>query len=161
MYCELLTDAVRKMKNEPVEPIPTAVIDLGFAVYIPKEYIPANRSRMDAYRKIAVARVIEDLEQIRTEFADVYGPVPDEVKLLLDSAQLRINAGKNQIKSIVTSGEDLIFTFEKDYSGNAQSLFTNVSGKIRVSDSNVVYLRLSKNYFEPATLISILRKILG
>jgi len=161
MYCELLTDAVKRLKNEPIEPIPTAVVDLGFAAYIPKEYIPANRSRMDAYRKIAVARVTEDLEQIRTELADVYGPVPDEVGLLLDSAELRINAGKHQIKSIVISGEDLIFTFEKDYSGNARALFTNVSGKIRDSDSNVVYLRLSKNYFEPATLINILRKILG
>ncbi len=159
MYCELLADAVKRLKKEPIEPIPTAVVDLGFATYIPKNYIPINRNRLDAYRKIAVARVTEDLEQIRAEFTDVYGPVPEEVELLLELAKLRINAGKHQIKSIITSGQDLIFKFEKDYSSNAQALFKNVSGKIRISDSNIIYLHMAKNYFVPRTLINILRKI--
>ncbi|MHC4331646.1 MAG: transcription-repair coupling factor, partial [Planctomycetota bacterium] len=56
LYCELLADAVRKMRNEPVESIPTAVVDLGFATYIPKNYVPIDRHRMDVYRKIAVAK---------------------------------------------------------------------------------------------------------
>ncbi len=161
MYCELLTEAVRKLKDELVEPIPTAVIDLGFATYIPKNYIPVNRHRMDAYRKIAVARGDEDLEQIKGELTDVYGPMPDEVKLLLDLAELRIMASRCGIKSIVASGEDLIFSFAKDSEAPSKSFFSKVSGKVRISDMRTVYLRLSKNYFEPRTLITILRKILG
>ncbi|MCP4612876.1 MAG: transcription-repair coupling factor [Planctomycetes bacterium] len=161
MYCELLTEAVRKLKDEPVEPIPTAVLDLGFATYIPKNYIPVNRHRMDAYRKIAVAKGDEDLKQIKGELTDVYGPMPDEVKLLLDLAKLRIMASRCDIKSIVASGEDLIFTFTKDAEPPSKSFFSKVSGKVRISDTRTVYLRLSKNYFEPRTLISVLRKILG
>ncbi|MBC8469979.1 MAG: transcription-repair coupling factor [Planctomycetes bacterium] len=161
MYCELLAEAVRKLKDEPVEPIPTAVIDLGFATYIPKNYIPVNRHRMDAYRKIAVARGGEDLEQIKGELTDVYGPMPDEVKLLLDLAELRIKASSCNIKSIVASGEDLIFSFANDAEAPNKSFFSKVSGKVRISDTRTVYLRLSKNYFEPRTLIIVLRKILG
>jgi len=41
MYCELLADAVRRLNNEPAEPIPVCVVDLGFTAYIPKNYIPA------------------------------------------------------------------------------------------------------------------------
>jgi len=167
MYCELLAEAVRKLKDEPVEPIPTAVVDLGFATYIPKNYIPINRHRMDAYRKIAVARNNDDLEQIRGELTDVYGPIQDEVKLLLDLAELRIKASKCDIKSIVASGQDLIFSFAKDAKAPSEYFFSKISGKacpepgrrIRISDMRTVYLRLSKNYFEPRTLISILRKI--
>jgi transcription-repair coupling factor (superfamily II helicase) len=159
MYCELLAEAVKKMKNEPVEPIPTAVVDLGFATYIPKNYIPINRHRMDVYRKIAVARSDVDLEQIRSELADVYGSLPNEVELLLDLAELRIKASRSNIKSIVTSGQDLIFTFEKDHSDHEQALFANVSGKVRIPGPKVVYLHLAKNYFEARTLISVLRKI--
>ncbi len=169
MYCELLAEAVRKLKDEPVEPIPTAVVDLGFATYIPKNYIPINRHRMDAYRKIAVARGNEDLEQIKGELTDVYGPMPDEVKLLLDLAELRIKASKCDIKSIVASGQDLIFSFGKDAKTPTESFFSKMSGKarpepgrrIRISNTNTVYLRLSKNYFEPRTLIGVTRKILG
>jgi transcription-repair coupling factor (superfamily II helicase) len=159
MYCELLADAVKKLKNEPIEPIPTAVVDLGFATYIPKNYIPINRHRMDIYRKVAVARCNEDLEQIKAELADMYGPVPDEVKLLLDLAELRIKASRCEIKSIVASGQDLIFSLAKDFSGKAESLFSKTKGKVRIPDPKVVYLRLAKNYFEPRTLINVLRKI--
>jgi transcription-repair coupling factor (superfamily II helicase) len=114
---------------------------------------------MDAYRKIAVARGDEDIEQIKGELTDVYGPMPDEVKLLLDLAELRIKASKHDIKSIVASGQDLIFTFAKDSKVPIESFFSKVSGKVRISDMRMVYLRLSKNYFEPRTLINILRKM--
>jgi len=161
MYCELLADAVRRLKNEPVEAIPTAVIDLGFATYIPKNYVPINRHRMDVYRRIAVARADEDLEQIAGELADVYGPVPEEVKLLLDLAELRIKASRLDIKSIVASGLDLIFSFAEDHGLKAKSLFSAAAGKVRIPDSKTAYLRLTENYFEPKTLITVLRKILG
>jgi transcription-repair coupling factor (superfamily II helicase) len=160
MYCELLADAVRRLKKEPVEPIPTAVVDLGFGTYIPKNYIPIDRHRMEVYRKIVVARVNEDLEQLEGELADVYGPVPTEVKLLLDLAELRIKASRLGIKSIVASGLDLIFSFLDDHAGKAESLFAAVSGKVRIPDSRTAYVRLAQNYFEPGTLISVLRKIL-
>jgi transcription-repair coupling factor (superfamily II helicase) len=160
MYCELLAEAVHKLKNEPVSPIPTAVIDLGFASYIPKNYIPTDRHRMDMYRKIAVARGTADLKQIENELTDVYGPVPEEVKLLLELAELRVAASAHDIKSIVTSGKNVVFSFAKEASAKAKSLFTNVKGKIRIPDPKTVYLQLVQSYFEPKTLITILRKIL-
>ncbi len=159
MYCELLAEGVRRLKGEAVEQVPTAVVDLGFATYIPKNYIPINRHRMDAYRKIAVARSDEDLEQISGELADVYGPVPEEVQLLLDLAELRIKSSRRGIKSIVASGLDLIFSFDQDGDGPAESLFSTVQGKVRISGQRTAYLRLSESYFEPRTLISLLRKM--
>lgn len=161
MYCDLLADAVRKLKNEPAEAEPTAVIDLGFATYIPKSYIPSDRYRMDIYRKIAVTKTTEDLKQIESELADVYGPVPDDVELLLELAGLRIKASKQDIKSIVASGRDLIFSFTKDSNMQADSLFAKVKGTMRIADPKTVYLRLPQSYFEPKTLMNVLRKILG
>jgi transcription-repair coupling factor (superfamily II helicase) len=122
---------------------------------------------MDVYRRIAVARGGDDLKEIAGELADVYGPLPDGVELLLELAELRIEASKLDIKSIVASGQDLMFTFVKDHSGKTDSLFAKMSGKVRIPDPKTVYLRLAKNYFvlgtpygEPGTLISVLRKIL-
>jgi transcription-repair coupling factor (superfamily II helicase) len=171
MYCDLLAEAVRKLRNEPVEAIPAAVIDLGFATYIPKSYIPSDRYRMDIYRKIAVTKTTEDLKQIESELADVYGPVPDDVELLLELAGLRIKANKQDIKSIVASGpastrsaeasRDLIFSFTKDLSMQADSLFAKAKGTVRVAGPKTVCLRLPQSYFEPKTLMNVLRKILS
>ena len=101
MYCEMLADAVHELKHEKVEPLPTTTIDLGVPAYIPKNYIPIDRQRMDAYRKIAVARTPADLEQIEADLADVYGPLPEEAKLLLEIGELRIAASKWDIRTIV------------------------------------------------------------
>jgi transcription-repair coupling factor (superfamily II helicase) len=174
MYCEMLADAVHEMKHEKVQRLPTTTIDLGAPTYIPKNYIPIDRHRMDAYRKIAVARTPADLKQIEAELADVYGPLPEEVKMLLDIGELRIAASKHDLRSIAVqppatgyatwgrapTGE-LIFTFKQDPGKKANTLFANVRGSVRIPDPKTVNLRLNPSYFEPRTLISLLRKILG
>jgi transcription-repair coupling factor (superfamily II helicase) len=160
MYCELLADAVKKLKQEPVEPIPSTVIDSGFAAYIPKSYIPVDINRMEVYRKIAVAKNGDDLKQIENELTDVYGAVPDEVKLLLEIAKFRIAASRLNIKSIVASEDNLIFSFAKDTKNNINKLFAKTAYKVDMVEPTTIYLRLSKNYFESNTLMTLLRKIL-
>jgi transcription-repair coupling factor (superfamily II helicase) len=177
MYCALLAQAVKKLRGEPFEEIPTVSIDLGFATYIPKNYIPTDRSRMEVYRKIAVARNTDDIKQIKAELTDMYGPVPDEVKLLLQLAALRIAAAKLKIKSIVASANNLIFNFARDAQINTNELFAGTKGKVDIVEPvrqaqdrpfdvaqdkpTTVYLRLTRNYFEQNTLITVLRKILN
>ncbi len=160
MYCELLAEAVKRLRNEPIEPISTSVIDLGLAAYIPKNYIPSDRQRMEVYRKIGAARTKDDLQQIEGELADVYGPLPDDVKWLLELADLRIRAGRYDIKSIVVSGHNLVFSFGDDAGNKPVSLFAKTTGTVSIPGPKTVYLRLAKNYFEPKTLLTILRKIL-
>ena len=158
MYCELLANAVRKLKGEPVEEIPRVNIDLGFAAYIPRDYIPIDRRRLDVYRKIAVARGEEDLRQISGELTDVYGPIPQEVQWLCDMALVRIRAARRQVKSIVASGRDLIFSFSDDAQPQG-GLFASVKGRLRMPRPDKAYLTLNESYFEPATLLGVLRKV--
>jgi len=160
MYCELLANAVRQMKGEPAETTPTTNIDLGFAAYIPKNYIPADRIRLDVYRRIAVAKQAEELSHLETELADVYGPPAEEIKSLLRIAELRIAADKLAINSIVAHGGNLVFSFPADAAKNAKRLFKNVAAKHTVADETTVYLHLPESYFEQQTLVNFVRKIL-
>jgi transcription-repair coupling factor (superfamily II helicase) len=161
MYCQLLAEVVRRIKGEPVEVIPTANIDLGLAASIPKSYIPLDRSRLDVYRRIAVAKTADELKQLESELADVYGTAPEEVRQLLETAELRIAAGKLDINSIVAHGGNLIFSFSADAANNAKKLLRNIGARYTVADARTVYLHLAKSYFEPATLMSFLRKMLS
>ena len=153
-----LSDAVKRLRNEPIEEPPKVSIDLGFTTYIPKSYIPSDRQRMDVYRRIATAVSSADLKRLRSDLADLFGPVPPEVEMLLDFTELRIKADRKNIKSILASGSDLIFSFEN--TENVGNLFAKAPGIVRIPDPKTVYVRLEKNYFEPRTLIAVLRKIL-
>ncbi len=161
MYCELLAEAVRRLKGEKVEKIPTANIDLKTNAFIPKNYIPSDRQRMDVYRKIAVAKNDSDVEQLTKELNDIYGRMPEQLEVLLEIAQLRIAASKKDIKSIAIADRNLVFTFTSpDAATKNRSIFDKTRHKSTPADARTTYLHLPKNYFEPTTLISLLRKIL-
>lgn len=157
LYCKLLGNAVRRLKNEPVEKEPETVVDLGFAAYIPKNYIHSDRQRMEVYRRLAVARTPKDLDRLSEELRDLFGPVPTQVTLTLELARVRLLAAKWNLKHIVVQGLDVIFSFMDG--ANSTDLFARYPGTVRIPDPRTVYLRLEKNYFEPPTLLALLRKL--
>jgi len=158
LYCQLLAEAVKKLRNEPIEEAPTTVMDLGFYVGIPKNYISSDRQRMEAYRRIAKMQNAADMRRFEEELGDLFGPPPESVRTLLDIAELRMYASRWKIKSLIVHGQDLIFTFEGEAS--SADLFARSPGRVSIPDPRTVYVRLDKNYFEPKTLIGILRKLL-
>ena len=158
LYCRLLSEAVKRLKNEPVENELETVIDLGFASYIPKSYIHSDRQRMEVYRRISVARNPKDIDRLKTELRDLFGPVPEQVAQLLELSQIRIWAAKWNIQSIVVQELDVIFKFPEDTTGT--DLFARYHGTVRIPDPRTVHLRLEKSYFETKTLLAVLRKLL-
>ncbi len=157
LYCKLLGEAVKRLRNEPVEKEPETVIDLGFAAYIPKRYIHSDRQRMEVYRRLSAARGCDDLDRLSEELRDLFGPVPGQVTLTLELARIRLLATRRDIRNIIVQKPDVIFTFAEGV--NATDLFARYPGTVRIPDARTVHLRLEKNYFEPPTLLALLRKL--
>jgi transcription-repair coupling factor (superfamily II helicase) len=161
LYCELLAGAVRQLKNEPQPAVGQTKLELGFSAYIPGGYMPSERYRMDLYRKIATAASAEDLERVAAETADICGPLPGELKMLLETARLRITAASRGIRSIVASGRDLVFSFQKGVDPAAAAAFDAAAGKVEVRDARTISLRLPDGRLEPEEVMRILRKMLS
>ncbi len=164
LYCRLLSDAVKRLKNEPVDLRPQPVLNIGIASHIPKSYIAGDRQRMAAYRKLAAATTTQDIKNLEAEMKDLFGQVPQEVILLLDTADIRVRAAKYDITGINIIKNDLVFTFaNKDDKKTLQKtadLFAKVPGKMTIPDPGTVHLKLSPTHFEPQTLLAKLRAIL-
>jgi transcription-repair coupling factor (superfamily II helicase) len=158
-YCELLAEAVHRLKGEPVEKVPSVVLEIGLSAAIPKSFIPQDKARMEAYRKLAAARTPAEIPQIENEFTDVYGPLPDDVRLLLELAQLKIRIAQHNIKSVIAAPPNLVFSFDQPITKDADRLFAKTSGHPRKIDPKTIYLQLPKHYFEPTTLLTILRQL--
>lgn len=160
LFCRLLTDAVRRLKNEPMEKEPSAVIDLGFSIYIPRNYIQSDSQRMNVYRRIAAARTGQDLAQLEDELNDLFGQISPEVQKLFELAEIRILASAAGIRAITISGDDIVFSLEKDSGKKAMAVFAGAPGKVRIPDPLTVYIRFDRKYLEPDTICAVLRKIL-
>ena len=90
LYVKLMSTAVDEAKGLGWREDGEVRIDLPLDAYIPKDYIADENLRLEAYRRIAAVREVEDLDETRRELIDRYGePVPAPVEALFDVAALR------------------------------------------------------------------------
>jgi transcription-repair coupling factor (superfamily II helicase) len=89
LYCELVTEAVSELKGEVPEETFEVVVDVPLDAHLPREYVARDDVRMEAYRRLAAVIAPGDVEDIRAEWLDRYGPLPPPAEALLAVARLR------------------------------------------------------------------------
>ena len=96
LYMQMLDEAVREMgdsdeaedQREPVR------MDVNVDAYIPADYIPYEQAKVEVHRRIAGARDVGELEELRAELADRFGDPPEPVENLITLQQARIKLGE-------------------------------------------------------------------
>ncbi|MGH2685659.1 MAG: TRCF domain-containing protein, partial [Actinomycetota bacterium] len=99
-YARLLAESVAELKGEEVPEEREIRVDLPVRAFIPVDYLGQESLRLEMYRRVASAREPEELEAVRSESEDRFGPLPQEVETLLDLARLRIAAGARGVEEI-------------------------------------------------------------
>jgi len=105
LYCQMVTEAVGEMKGEPVREPSEIRLDVPTTANLPKDYIAKEELRLEAYRRLAQVTTPAEVDDIRDEWLDRYGPLPAPAEALLDVALLRAEChrlGLNEL-SISTS----------------------------------------------------------
>jgi len=100
LYCELVTEAIGELKgDEPVRPV-EVVIDVPVDAHLPREYVSRDDVRMEAYRRLAAVTTPADVDDVRAEWEDRYGPLPTAAEALLAVARLRAECVRIGVTSI-------------------------------------------------------------
>ena len=89
LYCQMVTEAVSELKGETAEEADEITIELPVKAFIPEDYMPTEEARLEAYRRLAAVSTLDEVENVRGEWLDRYGPIPDPVANLLDVATVR------------------------------------------------------------------------
>jgi transcription-repair coupling factor (superfamily II helicase) len=100
LYCQMVTEAVGVLKGEPVTTPSEITIDLPVDANLPRAYVARDDVRMEAYRRLAAVTDPVDVEDIRAEWEDRYGPPPEPAVALLSVARLRAECARLGIRSI-------------------------------------------------------------
>ena len=160
LYCQLLEQATKRMRNQPViEPARTH-LELPVTAHLPKRWLPSDKLRMDAYRRISRASTLEELEQVQADLVDANGPMPPQAQTMFDLTQVRIAASTLGIDRIKLEGPDLIFTMAPSSATRLDPVFRDAAGRVSVIDEKSVYWRPPTNYLEVPTLLPVLRRML-
>jgi len=142
LYCQLLEQAVRRLKRLPAKTSIDVDIDLPCQAYIPRQYVPDMRLKIDLYRRLARVSNHEELNDFRTELDDRFGPPPPALERLLTLAELRVAAHRWQISSIRMEDRYVVFGY------TARPLIRQLSAlsgeRLRVVDERTAYLPLEE-----------------
>jgi transcription-repair coupling factor (superfamily II helicase) len=166
LYCQLLENAVRSMKNEPVKTPLETTIDLPLPALLPRDYVPGQRLRIEVYRRLARVRRLERLEDFRNELRDRYGPLPEQAEWLLRHAELRLLAARWQIATVHLEGPkeagfgptDAVLGYRSPR--KVKRVAERSGGRLRVVDETSAYFRLRANEETPMELYQTLRDLL-
>jgi transcription-repair coupling factor (superfamily II helicase) len=100
LYCRLLEQAVRGLKAMPPAEPPPVTIDLPGAAWLPRDFIPDFRAKIDVYRRLSRVTGESQVDDLAAELVDRFGPLPVEVTRMLDFARVRVAAVAHGIDSI-------------------------------------------------------------
>jgi transcription-repair coupling factor (superfamily II helicase) len=109
LYCRLLEQAVRGLKALPPAEPPPVHVDLPGEAWLPRDYVPDFRAKIDVYRRLSRASTVQHVDDIAAELGDRFGPPPAEVRRLLAFTGLRVAAAAIGIDSIVRHPGMILF----------------------------------------------------
>ncbi len=117
LYVRLVGEAVDVFRRDAgaggvddEDAAPTEVrVDLPVDAHIPHDYVPGERLRLEAYRKIATSQDREALDAVRDELVDRYGAPPAPVDRLLKVAEFRQACRRAGVTEVTVQGNNLRF----------------------------------------------------
>jgi len=158
LYCQLLENAVRALKREPLKEHRHVAIDLPVSAYLPVEYVPPGRQKIEMYRKVSNVQSREQLEQVRDEFRDRFGPLPPQVEMLLELRELQLVAATWQIDDIHLEDDYVVFGYRNPK--KIQKLARISPHVLRIVDHRNAYLVLPPRLDRKTALLDLLKSVL-
>ncbi|MDQ1691588.1 MAG: hypothetical protein QOD87_1696, partial [Pseudonocardiales bacterium] len=110
LYVRLVGEAVADFRGEQQEQFIDVKVDLPVNANLPQDYLPGERLRLEAYRALASATTHEQVESVRLELLDRFGPLPQEVDNLLAVARFKVVCRKYGITEVSLQGQSVRFS---------------------------------------------------
>ena len=90
LYTSMLERTIRELRGEAAPEESEIQLNLALNIRIPNDYIPEENQRLRMYKRVAGVQGEPQLNEVRAELEDRYGPLPGAVRSLVDYAALRL-----------------------------------------------------------------------
>jgi transcription-repair coupling factor (superfamily II helicase) len=153
LYMQMLDEAVQHAdsaagdgeagaEEELAEPVR---LDVNVDAYVPADYIPYEQAKIEVHRRIAGAFEVADVEGLREELEDRFGPVPEPLENLLALQRARIKFGEAGVRTVSFRGDRLAVTPVELDSVRAKRLHAELPEALYESGRSQVSVRVPKD----------------
>jgi transcription-repair coupling factor (superfamily II helicase) len=112
LYLRWLEETVRALRGQGAaeQPPPPEVV-LDRPAHLPDGYVPDDDVKLDLYRRLARAATTGEIDGLRDELRERFGPLPAMAETLLDMARLRVMGAALGVQNVLVRGEEARLTF--------------------------------------------------
>ena len=150
LYMQMLDEAVRQAgpgdaEGEQTQDLPEPVrLDVNVNAYVPADYVPYEQAKIEVHRRVASAFEVADVERLREELEDRFGPVPEPLANLLALQRARIKFGQAGAQAVSFRGDRLAVTPIELDSVRAKRLREELPEALYESGRSQVSVRIPK-----------------
>jgi transcription-repair coupling factor (superfamily II helicase) len=134
LYMELLERAVTALKSgkqpdleRPLDAGPE--VELHIPALIPEDYVPDVHLRLVLYKRIASTASREELDELKVEMIDRFGPLPPYAQSLFRSTYLKLRAGALGIRKLDAGATNGYIIFEEQNKIDPKHVLKLIQGK--------------------------------
>jgi transcription-repair coupling factor (superfamily II helicase) len=114
LYLRWLEETVNALKGRAGgEPPPPPEVVLDRPAHLPDSYVGDDDVKLDLYRRLARAATPGEIEQLRAELRERFGPLPEPAETLLHMAQLRVVGAALGLAHVLIRGDEARLTFRQ------------------------------------------------
>jgi len=112
LYMRWLEETVKALRGQGTaeQPAPPDVV-LDRPAHLPDGFVPDDDVKLDLYRRLARAMSSGDIDALRDELRERFGPLPVEAETLLDMARLRVLGAVLGLQHVLVRGDEARLTY--------------------------------------------------
>jgi transcription-repair coupling factor (superfamily II helicase) len=118
-YLRWLEETVKALKQGERgagsgEPWTPPDVTLDAPAHLPEAYVADDEAKFELYRRLARAQQPCEIQAVREELRDRFGPMPPEAERLLLVAELRALGARTGLETVLITGDEARLTFRRD-----------------------------------------------
>ena len=133
MYMRILKEAVFEEQGQEAPPEADCAIDISVSAFIPKDYVPSEKTRIDLYKKIAAIASQDDYDDMIDELCDRFSDPPESILNLMKIALMRACAKACGILDIKQKQDSVLFFTEEADPKTLSALVHEMKGRVLYS----------------------------
>jgi transcription-repair coupling factor (superfamily II helicase) len=112
LYLRWLEETVRSLQGQGTvaQPAPPDVV-LDHPAHLPDGYVPDDDVKLDLYRRLARSASSGEIDGLRDELRERFGPLPATAETLLDMTRLRVMGAALGLQNVLVRGDEARLTF--------------------------------------------------
>ncbi|MDH5282912.1 MAG: transcription-repair coupling factor [Gemmatimonadota bacterium] len=113
LYLRWLEETVKSLRGQEgaVAQLAPPEVVLDRPAYLPDDYVAGDDVKLDFYRRLARAASSGDIQQLRDELRERFGPLPEAAETLLHMARLRVVGAGLGVQHLLVRGDEARLTF--------------------------------------------------